>query len=292
MGQPGIPGAVPPGTVGPPGAPIVTPGANGGRPYRFGLEQRIDGWVLPNASASGGGATGRLDEVGTNYDLVHTAPYLPGWIVRKTFQFRYRGWNGPLGGGGLPGSAFRFGDDFEIQTPAGGPYSMSFGITPSINTDMNRSMTWKAFQLDGRGIIWTQLDPYWSLGLGAMYWDRVDNRVLPYGGLVYRDDYWEWRLTFPEAEVRLFLGNEYLWSKWIYFRGRYNIEAYEGVGAGGVQGEFEIEDWQLTLGLQMDAGYYRWFIENGIVLDRTIDFQAAPDIRIATSYIARIGFRY
>jgi hypothetical protein len=267
-------------------------GANGGRPYRFGWEQRLDSFLIPNASVSGGGATGNYDELGVNYDLVNTQPFIPGWILRKTAQFRWRSWDGPRGGAGLPGSGFRFGEDFEIQTPAGGPHSISLGITPSINTDFNRGMTSDAFQLDGRGIIWWQLDSYWSLGLGAMYWDRVDDRVLPYGGLVYRDDFWEWRLTFPEAEVRLFLGNEAMWSKWLYFRAKYNVEAYEGVLAGGVQSEFEIEDWQLTGGFQMDAGYYRWFIEAGVVLDREIDYGIAPDIGVDTAFISRIGVRY
>ena len=273
-------------------SPYSTYGANGGRPYRFGWEQRMDTSIIPGANVSGGGANGELDEVGVNYDLVNTSPFVPGWILRKTLQFRWRAWDGPVGGTGLPGSGFRFGEDFEVQTPGGGPYTASFGITPSINTDFNRNMTSNAFQLDGRGIIWWQLDPCWSLGLGAMYWDRVDNRVLPYGGLVYRDDFWEWRITYPEGEVRLFLGNEPMWSKWLYFRSRYNIEAYEGVTNGSVQGEFEIEDWQLTLGFQMDAGYYRWFLEGGLVLDREIDYDLAPRVSLDTSYIARVGIRY
>lgn len=267
-------------------------GANGGRPYRFGIEQRLDSYLIPSADVVGGGAAGSYDELGVNYDLVHTTPFMPGWILRKTAQFRWRSWDGPRGGAGLPGSGFRFGEDIELQTPGGGPYTVSLGITPSINTDLNRGMSWDAFQLDGRGTIWWQLDSYWSFGLGAMYWDRVDNRVLPTGGLVYRDDFWEWRMTFPEAEIRLFLGNESLWSKWIYFRAKYNIEAYEGVGAGGVQAEFEIEDWQLTAGFQMDAGYYRWFVEGGLILDREIDYDIAPRIGVDTSYITRIGVRY
>lgn len=268
-----------------------TYGANGGRPYRFGIEQRLDSYLIPNANVSGG-AAGDFDELGVNYDLVNTSPFMPGWILRKTAQFRWRSWDGPRGGAGLPGSGFRFGEDIELQTPGGGPYTVNLGITPSVNTDLNRSMTWKAFQLDGRGSIWWQLDSYWSFGVGATYWDRVHNRVLPIGGLVYRDDFWEWRLTFPEAEIRLFLGNESLWSKWIYFRAKYNIEAYEGVGAGGVQGEFEIKDWQLTGGFQMDAGYYRWFIESGIVLDRQIDYRIAPDVGVGTAFLSRIGVRY
>jgi len=294
----GAPGYGAPGFGGPAGIPGNGPGsyssfgANGGRPYRFGWEQRLDTYLIPDAGVSGGGAAGDYDELGVDYDLINTTPWVPGWIMRKTAQFRWRDWDGPIGGFGLPGKGFRVGEDIEIQSAGPGPYTVSWGITPSLNSDFSRGITSKAFQLDGRGIVWWQLDPRWSLGLGAMYWDRLDNRVLPYGGLVYRDDYWEWRLTFPEAEVRLFLGNEARWSKWVYVRAKYNVEAYEIVGAGAVQAEVEIEDWQLTAGFQMDAGYYRWFIEGGIVLDREIDYAIAPDIGVDTSFISRIGVRY
>ncbi len=269
-----------------------TPGASGGRPYRFGLEQRLDTYLIPSANVSGVGVAGLYEEVGVNYDLVVTEPIMPGWILKKTGQFRSRTWDGPAGGAGLPGSAFRLGTDLEFIAPQVGPHSISLAFNPSVNTDFNRSASSKAVQLDGRGIIWSQLNRSWSFGLGAIFWDRVDDRVLPYAGWVYRDDYWEGRLMFPESEIRLFLGNDPWWAKWIYFRGKYNIEAFEVVGAGGVQGEVEFEDWQLTVGFQMDAGYYRWFIEGGLVLDRKIRYDIAPNIAVDTSYITRMGVRY
>ena len=46
---------------------------------------------------------------------------------------------------------------------------------------------------------------------------------------------------FPESEIRLFLGNEPLWSKWFYLRAKYNVEAYEISTAGGVRDEVELK---------------------------------------------------
>ena len=291
-------GGLPPGSAG--GQGFSMPGANGGRPYNCGGEQKLDTYLIPAADVSGGGAAGSVDELGVDYNLGNTRPFSPGWLLKKTFLLRSRSWDGPAAAGapagppaGIPGSAFRLGGDFEIAAPQAGPASISLGITPSINTDFNGSMSSNAFQLDGRGIIWWQLDCHWMFGMGAMFWDRVDDRVLPYAGWVYRDDYWEMRLMFPEAEIRLFLGNEPWWSKWLYIRSKYNIEAYEGVvTAGGARGEFEIEDWQLTMGFQMDAGTYRWFLEGGLVLDREFEYDIAPDVTVDTAYITRIGFRY
>ena len=104
---------------------------------------------------------------------------------------------------------------------------VSFGITPSINTDFENSISSEAFQLDGRGMFIFQLDQYWSMVLGAGYWDRVKDRVIPYAGLTYRDDFWEWQLMFPKTTVSVFLGNETLWSKWLYLTAEYHVEAYE-----------------------------------------------------------------
>jgi len=286
--------------VGPAGAGgFQTLGANGGQPYRFGVEQRLDIHLMPGADVSGGGAAGSIEELGIDYDLVKTRPFLPGWILKETGQFRSRSWDGPGAIGppgvptvGLPGSAFRLGADFELATPQAGPYSISLAITPSVNTDFNKSATSTAFQLDGRGIVWWNLSPGWTFGAGAMFWDRVDDKVLPYAGWVYRDDFWEWRLMFPESEIRLFLGNDRLWSKWVYLRAKYNVDAYEITTAAGVRDEVEFQDWQLTAGFQMDAGYYRWFIEGGLILDREINFRSNPDISVDTSYITRMGWRY
>lgn len=169
---------------------------------------------------------------------------------------------------------------------------MTLGITPSVNTDFNSSASSDAFQLDGRGIVWWPVGPGWQMGLGAMFWDRVDDRVIPYAGFVYRDDYWEVKLMFPESEIRLFLGNEPWWAKWVYFRAKYQVEAYEVDTAGGIRDEVEFEDWELTVGFQMDAGYYRWFIEGGAVIDRDINYRINPDLTVDTSYITRIGWRY
>lgn len=279
--------------VGPAGAGgFSTFGANGGRPYRFGIEQKLDLMLIPSADVSGGGASGKYEEFGVDYEVALTRPFVPGWILRETGLFRSRTWDGPVGGAGLPGSAFRLGADFEIATPQAGPYSISLGFTPSINTDFNSSASSTAWQFDGRGIIWWQLNRGWMFGLGAMFWDRVEDRVIPYAGWVYRDDFWEWRIMLPESEIRLFIGNEPWWSKWIYFRAKYNVDAYEITTATGVRDEVEFEDWQLTLGFQMDAGCYRWFIEGGLILDRDIDYGSNPDVSVDTSYITRIGWRY
>ena len=129
-----------------------------------------------------------------------------------------------------------------------------------------------------------------------MYWDRVDDIVIPYGGLIYRDDYWEWQLMFPETRVSLFLGNEGNCSKWLYARGEYHVESW-GVsrqfGAATADDEVQLEDYRILIGLKMDSGYYNWFFEGGWVLNREVTFDStAPGFDLDTGFIGQIGLRF
>lgn len=274
------------------GGGFSTPGVNGPRPYRMGWHTDFDLEWMPNSGV--GGATGSFEQFGVNYDLGYTAPFMPGWIMTWTNQFRLRNWDGPTSGPGLPGKAFRFGWDFQLETPQNGPVGLQLGITPSINSDLDGSLGSSAFQLDGRGIFLFQLDQSWSLVLGAEYWDRVEDRVIPHVGIVYRDDWWEWRIMYPESMVSLFLGNEAQWSKWLYARAEYHVEAYEVRTAGGGRDQAQLEDYRLLLGFRMDAGTYSWFTEAGWVFDREVDYgiPANASFDPSTGFIARIGWKY
>lgn len=273
-------------------------GANAPEPYRFGWTNQIDVSWLPGGGVTGApaGVTGDMDIFGIDYELAYASPWWAGWVMNWTNQFSYRNWGGPDGTLQLPSDLFRFGADFELETPASGPFSLSFGITPSINTDFDGDVWGDGFQLDGRGIFLMQLDQFWTLGLGAQYWDRVDDRILPWAGLIYRDDYWEWQLMYPEAKVSLFLGNEAYWSKWVYVRAEYHVEAY-GVNRtyAGVQADDQVEiaDYRILLGMKMDAGLYSWFFEGGYVMDRQVEFASAvPGFDLDSGFIGQIGLRY
>ncbi len=273
-------------------------GANGAQPYRFGWQNRLDAHWMPGRSITGPapGASGEQEIFGVDYELAYGTPFIPGWILNWTNQFSYRNWNGPDGDVTLPRDLYRFGIDFELETPQSGPFSISLGVTPSINTDFNADVWDEGFQLDGRGILFMQLDQYWTLGLGAMYWDRVDDRIIPWAGLIYRDDYWEWQLMYPEARISVFLGNEAYWSKWAYVRAEYHVEAY-GVESSFVgvtaDTQVEIEDYRVLAGLKMDSGTYNWFIEGGWVFNREVQFaNATPGYEIGSGFIGQIGLRF
>ncbi len=273
-------------------------GANPPQPYRFGWTNRINASFLPSTGLIGAppGVGGSLGVVGVDYNLTNTTQMAPGWILNWTNQVGWRHWSGPTGNLSLPSDVFRLGVDLELETPKNGPYSVSLGINPSVNTDFETGVFSKGFQLDGRGILFMQLDQYWSLGLGAQYWDRVEDMIIPWAGLVYRDDYWEWQLMYPEAKVSLFLGNEAYWSKWVYVRAEYHVEAYgiESTYLGATtKNQMQIEDKRVLLGLKMDAGMYSWMIEGGYVFDRDVKFSnTVPGFGLGNGFVGQIGLRY
>lgn len=272
-------------------------GANGPQPYRFGWQNRIDVLWMPDrtVTAPGGVPSGDHGIFGVDYELAFGTPFVPGWILNWTNEFAYRNWQRPTGIG-LPSDLYRFGIDLEMETPQAGPFSISLGVTPSINTDFKADPWKEGFQLDGRGIVLMQLDQYWTLGLGAVFWDRRKDRVLPWAGLIYRDDYWEWQLMYPEARISVFLGNEAYWSKWAYIRAEYHVEAY-GIETsfGGVtaDNQVEMEDYRVLFGLKMDAGMYNWFIEGGYVFEREVTFgNGVPGYGVGSGFIGQIGLRF
>ena len=275
--------------------PFTTLGANGPFPYRQGWQNSLEiGW-MPGTSVKGD-AAGLFEQFDVDYDLAYTGPFMPGWMLTWTNEFRLRLWDGPTaipGFPGLPNNAYRFGWDFELETPKSGPGSISLGFTPSINSDFQNSLSSAAYQLDFRGMFVFQIDQYWNLVLGAGYWDRVRDQVIPYFGMTYRDDYWDWQLMFPKTTISLFLGNEAHWSKWMYLTAEYHVEAYEvDTAPGPPREEVELEDYRVLLGLRMDGGLYSWFMEGGWVFDRYVRYALGSKFSPNSGFICRMGWQY
>lgn len=267
-------------------------GAQGPSPFRTGVHQSLDVEWIPETSVSGN-ANGNFEQFGIDYTLGYTGSFIPGWVYSWENEFRYRGWDGPQGVPGLPGSAYRFGFNFEVESAQAGPISVKLGVRPSLNSDLGGSIASDAFQLDGRALVLFQLSPSWTAILGAGYWDRVNDRVIPYVGVVYQNDLWQVKLMFPESEISLFVGNEALGSKWIYARAEYHVEAYN-VNTGNGRDGVEFEDTRVLLGFRMDGGTYQWYTEGGWIFDRTVDFgnNANGAFDPSTGFVLRMGWKY
>ena len=121
----------------------TTFGTAGPQPFRYGWQSRYDVTYLPREDVKQG--FGGLEIFEFNSEWEYTTPTRTGWIFSVTPEFGLRTWEGPSPPPArpvhLPGSAFHFATDLELQTPANGPFSVQLGFTPQINSDLERHLT-------------------------------------------------------------------------------------------------------------------------------------------------------
>ena len=274
-------------------------GANGPQPYRFGWSLRGTAGYIPKEPTGGNLGQFAVTEFGFEKEFTTMLP--SGWIFSFTDQYDLRLWEGPTSltptSIGLPGNVHRFGWDFELSTPANYPWSFQFAFNPSINSSFERHTTSDAWNWDGRGVAFYRASPHWMLALGAGFWDRVNDKVVPYAGAVWTpDDRWEWRLVFPKPRISYFLGAPYGVPTWLYVSGEYHIEAYEIEVANRprriAQDKIELEDWRVVLGLRKECGRFSSFVEAGWIFGRKVDFLRTPGFSISSGFIVRGGVQF
>jgi hypothetical protein len=298
-------------TAPPPG--IATWGANGPQPYRLGYSLWGDLGFLPNRPVSLPGG-GKFSVFEANVGLNHTIPtWWAPWLFSLEHQFGYRDWSGPdstetTTRTDLPASVYRFGWDIRFETPLNSqfaPFALTLAFNPSINSDFDQHLTRNAYNFDGRGVLLWQLDPRFQVALGAGFWDRVHDRIIPYAGFVWLpDDRWEFRIMWPQSRIQYYCGNYMGEDVWLYATGEYHIESYQiGSSAfvpppplGGTVvnrvDQVELEDYRILIGLRKSNPIVSGFIEGGWVFGRRVDQRFGPDFNINTGFIGRVGIRF
>lgn len=272
-------------------------GVNGPQPYRFGWQTKWDIGYLPSEGVSRNGALGSLGVFEMNLELRYTTPTPAMWIFSFAPQFNLRLWDGP-GRPQLDGEADRFGWDFRLTSPTYGMSTFEVGFNPSIASDFERSPGSDAWMFDGHGALMIRTSPRWLVVIGAQFWDRVNDQVLPYGGLVYTpNEVFEARLLFPRADISTFLGAPWGVPQWLYVAGEYHIEAWEVASPipGGLgQDQMEIEDWRVLVGVRSEYYGVTSFLEAGWVFGRHADFKdtVGADYDLESGFIARFGMRW
>lgn len=285
-------------TAPPPG--VSTWGANGPQPYRLGYSLWGDiGW-LPGRPTNLLLDDSNFEVFELNLGLNHTIPtWWSPWLFSLEHQFNYRSWSGPATVD-LPGDVYRLGWDFRFETPLNSqfaPFAATLAFNPSINTDFDQGLGREAFNFDGRGIVFWQPDPHFMMGIGAQFWDRVTDRVIPWAGFVWLpDDRWEFRIMWPQSRIQYYCGNWMGEDVWLYASGEYHIESYQIGTTSAVAGEdqIELEDYRLMIGMRKSNPIVSGFIEGGWVFGRKVDLRSDSinDFSISSGFIGRIGLRF
>lgn len=275
-------------------APGYSFGPVGPQPYKFGWTTRGDVGYIPKTHAN----QGDLSIFELNAAWRYTTgwpPSMPNWIFSWTPEFNLRTWDGP-NFPGLPGHAFRFASDFEFATPGNNPVSLQLGFTPALATDLDGNINSESFNWDGRGVLFFRTNPELMIALGAAYLDRVQDRIIPYAGVVWTpNQYWEWRLMFPKSRVSVFVGNWWGNDTWMYAGVEYNLEAYQ-IGILSPTGEREkvqFTDYRAMFGIRGEGGGVSSFAEVGWVFGREVDYMhGTPGFDMTPNVMVRAGLRY
>jgi hypothetical protein len=287
------PGVVPPG-AGPQFAPQQPQGrgpisfaAQGPHPLRFGWTSLYEYAYLSSDTVSP--ALGDLEWHEFNSAWRYTTPSPWGKIYSFTPQFGMRS-------GSLPGGDnwYRFGLDLEAVTPTQGPWSLQFGFTPSINSDLEKSISSEAWQFDARGMGFYRVSPSFTWVLGAGFWDRVEDMVVPYAGFIYRPDTrWEYLLVLPQPRISYLISDSGGVATWLYVRAEYHVEAYETDLEGAIgQRQVQIEDGRLMGGVRFDGGAMAAFVEAGWVFKREFQVRDTLNVDLDDALMVRAGLQY
>jgi hypothetical protein len=282
----------------PPAAAGYTFGLNGPQPFRYGWESRYDFGYMPSTGTSSPDV-GDFGIFEFDVEKELATPLGSGYTFSIAPQFGFRAWEGPLGAlvgnAGLPGQAYRLGLGLKLLTPNWGPWQFEVGFNPAIATDFD-DVSSDAWLFDGHAVAFYRTSPQFMWAIGAAYWDRVDNIILPYAGVVWTpNDYWEFRLLFPKPRITWFAGAPMGVPTWLYVAGEYHVEAYEvNVDPINQSTRVQIEDIRVLGGARAEFGAVTGFLEAGWVFNRDVDFDAGfgTDFEIDNGFIARAGFRY
>jgi hypothetical protein len=273
-------------------------GINGAQPIRYGWNARYDFTYLPSEGTSSPNV-GKFGLFGFDLEKEYISPTPAGWVFSMAPQYNLRLLDGPtegyFGPSHLPGDLHRFGLGLKLSTPDMGGSTFEFGFTPALTTDFEIAPSRNGMQFDGHAVWFWRWTPQFMVALGAAYWDRVDDIVLPYAGIVYTpNDYLEFRLLFPKPRVSLFLGTPNGVATWAYVQGEYHVESYEmELSPPGTRDQVQFSDWRLLGGFRFESGWLTTFIEAGGVFGREVKFRRdGEDFNVDPGFIMRAGFRY
>ena len=273
-------------------------GTQGPQPYRLGYTLWGDmGW-LPGRPTNLTGDSSKFEVFEANLGLLHTVPtWWSPWLFSLEHQFGYRSWQGPTQVD-LPGGVYRLGWDIKFETPLNSeyrPFAISLAFNPSINSDFTQSLGRQSINFDGRGILFWQADPRLLVALGAGFWDRVHDRVVPYAGVVWLpDDRWEFRLMWPQSRIQWYAGNVMGEDVWLYASAEYHVESYQigTMSAMALKDQVELSDYRAVLGIRKSNRWASGFIEGGWVFGRKVELRTAEDFSVSSGFIGRIGLKF
>lgn len=261
-------------------------------PYRYGWSKYDEVSIIPQAHTNG--VVGGLGFASWNASVQYARKLTDVVSFTWTGTTNSSYLSGPSGLA-LPGQVDLLASDFELTAQSSGPWSAQLAFTPQLVTNFEQDINSEAFNFDARAIAYFQRSPTLMFAIGAAFWNRVHNYLVPNAGIIWLPTRrWEFRLLFPKSQIIYLLGD---WSGvtfWAYASLEYNIETYQvTVGDPGFTNRMQLRDNRLLFGLTSRYGRVSSFLEGGWVYNRQVRFQnPSPDFDIADGPMMRLGIKF
>jgi hypothetical protein len=266
--------------------------APGPYPYRVGWSKYDDITWMPAQPTHG--VAGNLQVVEWNASVQYAHAFSTGQIFTWTGAANSSYLTGPSGVA-LPGELDQLAADFELTTMHDCPWNWQLGFTPQMASDFQRSLNSNAYNFDGRAILFYRSSPTLMFALGAAYWNRVTDRIIPHAGIIWNpDDRWEVRLLSPKSQISYALGEFWGVRCWAYGSLEYTVNAYQvDIEDTRVKDRMESSDYRLLAGINSQYGRFTGFLEGGLIFNRHVRFAGpTPDFNISNGPLMRAGIRF
>ncbi len=242
---------------------------------------------LTHTWVNGGDATDKLEMNDTELATTMNFPnfFYSGHPLQVSPGFIFHSWDGPTTGLGpppfpttVPARAYSAYLDFGWQpmiTPQfGGDVDVSIGVYSDFDT-----MTTDSIRLQGTGLLVLAMTPTVALKGGVTYLDRLDVKLLPAGGILWRPNpKTRFDIYFPKPKLAQYLTTIGNTDVWWYLNGEYGGGSWT-VSRTGVGGDrrMDINDLRAGGGLEWTCQTgVRGFVEAAYVFNRELIFASGP----------------
>ncbi len=267
-------------------------GVVGPQPVRFGWTTHWDFGFISDASMGTGGSVSMFE---VDWKMDYVTQGFQGWTWKLSPEFNFTNFNFQRPSfAGLADNYYRFAYRFETTSPQQGPFSWRVGFTPAIATDLQSNLNSGGWNFDGDLTLFYRVDPRFLWVIGATYWDRADDFVLPNAGLVWTpNEFWEIRAVFPKPRADVFIGTPWGVPMWLYAGAEYDVQSWQS-GELPASGQLQLEEWRAFAGARWESGYWESYLDFGYAFERklNVDYGPTSDLAPRDAFMMRLGFQY
>jgi len=223
------------------------------------------------------------------FNNVNIAPILftPG------FNFHFL--QGPTAGPNrdLPGTTYDVFGQLSWKPTFYDRFGADLAISVGVYSDFSYT-DHTSLRILGRGLGTWQINPQWQAALGVVYLDRLDVKILPAGGFIWKPhDDARFELLFPQPKLSQRITNYGTYELWGYIGGEYGGGQWSITHANGAHDVVNYNDFRIYLGVEAIGPRLRGHAEIGYVFNREILYlNSTPGLDLGNSVMIRTGLSY